>query len=308
MMAMMQTSMEWKPPAPFDFAGTAHSHGWVVLAPNEWDSERQVVKRVERLRSGKVILIEMRGTGTVGRPRMEATVTHRSRLGQRDCREIETLVRHMFRLEEDLSGFYEKCREHGPEWTPVTAGLGRLLRSPHLFEDVVKVICTTNIQWSGTKSMVAELVGVHGESYPGDGRRRAFPAAEDIVRMRPDEFAGSVRMGYRAPYVYELAERVAAGKLRLEEFEDSTLPTAELRKRLLDIRGLGPYAASSLLMLLGRYDSLAVDTVCRDFVRKKYFDGRPASDAEIRRVYTEWGEWQYLACWFDIWRSYRGEF
>ena len=205
MMALMQTSLSLGPPAPFDFPGTAYSHGWVVLAPNEWDAGRKAVRRVERLRSGKVILLDIRGAGTVGRPRMEVTVTHRSRLGQRDCREIEALLRRMFRLDEDLSGFYRECHAHGGDWLPVTAGLGRLLRSPHLFEDVVKVICTTNIQWGGTKKMVAGLVAAHGEPYPGDPGRRAFPAPEDIVRLRADEFTASLRMGYRGPYVYELA-------------------------------------------------------------------------------------------------------
>ena len=42
------------------------------------------------------------------------------------------------------------------------AGIGRLLRSPTVFEDLVKVICTTNVQWGGTKRMVRELVDAFG--------------------------------------------------------------------------------------------------------------------------------------------------
>ena len=92
----------------------------------------------------------------------------------------------MFRLDEDLRRFYTLCRKRGAPWTQVTRGLGRLLRSPNLFEDIVKTICTTNIQWSGTRRIVAGLVNefgelairdfrdVHPESIDGDGVRRHF--------------------------------------------------------------------------------------------------------------------------------------
>jgi 3-methyladenine DNA glycosylase/8-oxoguanine DNA glycosylase len=46
---------------------------------------------------------------------------------------------------------------------------------------------------------------------------------------------------------------------------------------------------------------LAVDTVFRDFVSKKYFGGEKPSDGEMAAVYEKWGEWKYLAYWFDIW-------
>ena len=301
MMALMQTSLSLGPPAPFDFPGTAYSHGWVVLAPNEWDAGRKAVRRVERLRSGKVILLDIRGAGTVGRPRMEVTVTHRSRLGQRDCREIEALLRRMFRLDEDLSGFYRECHARGGDWLPVTAGLGRLLRSPHLFEDVVKVICTTNIQWGGTKRMVENLVAGFGAAFPGNPVQHAFPTPQAIAAAGPDEFADIVRMGYRASYVYELAEQITAGEVDLENLRTETIPTPELKKKLLAIKGVGNYAAATLLMILGRYDELAIDTVFRQFVSEKYFGGEKIPDAEGIALYADWGKWQYLAYWFDLW-------
>jgi hypothetical protein len=46
----------------------------------------------------------------------------------------------MFRLDEDLSGFYELVRDDELAWC--TRGAGRMLRAPTVFEDVVKTICT----------------------------------------------------------------------------------------------------------------------------------------------------------------------
>jgi hypothetical protein len=44
----------------------------------------------------------------------------------------------MFRLDEDLSGFYELVRDDDLAWCAL--GAGRMLRAPTVFEDVVKTI------------------------------------------------------------------------------------------------------------------------------------------------------------------------
>jgi len=92
---------------------------------------------------------------------------------------------------------------------------------------------------------------------------------------------------------------VAAGRRDLQALEDPTLLTKELRRALLGIKGVGSYAAATLLMILGRYEELAIDTEMRAFVAKKYFQGQRASEAQIRAIYVPWGRWQYLAYWFD---------
>jgi 3-methyladenine DNA glycosylase/8-oxoguanine DNA glycosylase len=213
----------------------------------------------------------------------------------------------MFRTDEDLSPFYALCREKGGLWTRLTGGLGRLLRSPTLFEDVVKTICTTNIQWGGTVRMVAELVNAFGEPYAGDATRRAFPVPAAIAAATLDSFNASVRLGYRGAYVHMLAQQVASGELELETLRDADIPTPELKKELLAIKGVGNYAAATLLMLMGRYDELAIDTEFRAFVAKKYFSGSYPSDQEAQAIYADWGRWKYLAYWFDIWQDYYQE-
>jgi hypothetical protein len=44
----------------------------------------------------------------------------------------------MFRLDEDLSDFYELVRDDDLAWCAL--GAGRMLRAPTVFEDVVKTI------------------------------------------------------------------------------------------------------------------------------------------------------------------------
>lgn len=89
------------------------------------------------------------------------------------------------------------------------------------------------------------------------------------------------------------------GRLDLGALEDPELATEEQYRALRRIKGIGDYAASTLLMLLGRYDFLGVDSEAKAFVSKKYFQGQPVSEAQVRAVYEPWGRWQYLALWFD---------
>jgi 3-methyladenine DNA glycosylase/8-oxoguanine DNA glycosylase len=54
--------------------------------------------------------------------------------------QLKDAVAHMFRLDEDLSGFYGLVRDDELAWCAL--GAGRMLRAPTVFEDVVKTICT----------------------------------------------------------------------------------------------------------------------------------------------------------------------
>ena len=286
--------------APFDFRSSATSHGWVALAPTAWLADRQVVQRVERLGTGTVGLLAITGAGTVDHPTINICVHHRDRLTPPEQTEICTAVRHMFRHDEDFSEFYARCQARGGPWTRLTAGLGRLLRSPTVFEDVIKTICTANTRWSGTKRMVAHRVAALGDPYADHPTLRTFPTPQAIACTTPDVFTKMGPLGYRGAYIYRLAQQVASGDLDLEALRDPSIPAEVLKRRLLAIKGVGPYAAHTLLMLLGHYEELAIDAEVRAFVARKYLKGKTPNDKEMRAVYEGWGKWRYLAYWFDI--------
>jgi 3-methyladenine DNA glycosylase/8-oxoguanine DNA glycosylase len=270
------------------------------LAPTSWDDEARVLGRVERLDSGRVVDLRVTGQGDAQRPVIDIAVDAATPLSAADTTEIARKVGHMLRIDEDFSDFYAQCAARGGRWAAIGGGLGRLLRSPTVFEDVVKTIATTNTQWSGTKAMTRALCDALGEPLSGDPARRAFPTPEAIAGAPPAALTAA-RFGYRAPYVAALARRVVAGELDLEGLARSGLPTPELRRALLGIKGVGPYAAATLLMLLGRYDALGYDTVLRDFVSARYFAGERRPERELLAVYDDWGRWRYLAYWFEMW-------
>lgn len=282
-------------PGPYDFHGCLHGHGWVWLDP--FSPTEDGFRRALLLSSGRVVEIEV--TAVADGEDVVVRVDAGPALSAEEAEEVAGRVRWMLRLDEDFSEFYRLCRERGDGYE-AAIGRGRLLRSPTLFEDAVKVLFTTNTTWQQTKLMVTRTVTGLGKAAPADPDVRAFPTPEAVAEAGEAFFAEEVRAGYRAPAVIGLAERAQ----ELAELARSTLPTGALRKRLLSFRGLGPYSAATLLMLLGRYDDMPIDSEARAFAARHYFDGERPGDAAIEALYDGWGRWTYLAYALDpAWRS-----
>lgn len=299
----MTIEFKINPRPPFSFEQTIYSHGWINLLPNSWDMETKIFSRVEQLQSGEVVLIKMHGNKSVTQPEVLINIQSERELSEKDRSEILHSVSHMLRIDEDLSGFYKLCKKHGGHWLNALNGAGRLLRSPSLFEDVIKTICTTNIQWGGTKRMVGELVSAFGAPFSEDPQLKAFPAAESIASVSFDEFDKRVRLGYRSSYVYECAVRVVDGTLDLGGIQNNKFASEDLKKELLKIKGIGNYAAATLMMLSGHYDELPVDSVFKEFVSKKYLPGKKYSEKKALAIYRRWESWKHLAYWFDLWQG-----
>lgn len=298
---MLTISVPEPAPDPFDFEAAARSHGWSALRPFAWDAPTATLSRVYRLESsGRVVhlhLRENRQNGTA--PQVEILVDTIEPLTPAEEADIRRAVRRMLRLDEDFNEFYDLCARSQGWLLRVQPGGGRLLRCPNLFEDMIYTLCTTNITWAGTKRLVDRLTALLGESFPGQEAWRAFPTPAAIAAAGPDYLKEEIRLGYRSAYVWELAAAVAEGRLDLSTLEDPAHPTEELLRLLRPIKGIGPYAAATLLMILGRYEYLAIDTELRAHVSAKYFQSQPVTEAQMREIYAPWGRWQYLAYWFD---------
>lgn len=292
------TSFEESISPPFDFESTARAHGWIALRPFAWHASTAELSRICRLSDGQVVRVKMQAgpeTTTV-----QIAVEHARPLTPAAKAEIRQMARRMLRLDEDFSEFYELARQFDGWQLNLTPGGGRLLRCPTLFEDIVYTLCTTNISWSGTIRMVDRLVAKLGEPLPGQAQASAFPTPEAIAAAGPEFLKRETGLGYRSDYVWELAVKVAEGQLDLAGLADPSLSTVELQRELRKIKGVGEYAAATMLMLLGRYEHLAIDSELRAFATKKYFNGEAPADAQLRAIYAPWGKWQYLAYWFDM--------
>lgn len=277
----------------FNFQRTAMSHGWRELLPFEFDREHWTLRRVLDVGEGQWPV-----TVTITHAHAALNVKLSRRLGKRAAEKVARDVRHILRLDDDLNGFHNAMQNDASFTWIAQSGAGRLLRSPSVFEDLVKTICTTNCSWTLTEKMCANLVNALGSA--ADDGRKTFPTPEAMAAAPLEFYQAEMRAGYRAPYFKELAERVASGALDVEAWLTSELPTPELKREMKSVKGVGDYAAENLLKLVGRYDVLALDSWVRAKFARTRNNGRLADDKKIARFYSRFKEWRGLALWCDM--------
>jgi 3-methyladenine DNA glycosylase/8-oxoguanine DNA glycosylase len=281
-------------PPSFNLAAVIRSHGWFQMTPFS-ETAQQGLSYVIRLSTGKVLQF------TVHADAGELRVDTSTPLDAGEQSELSQAVHWMLAMDQDLEEFYALARSEPKLAKMVERQAGRVLRSPTLFEDVIRTILTTNTLWKHTLRMCRELTTRYGEPVPDDPTKHAFPTSERLAQVGEAELTEFCRMGYRAPYVAELAQRAAAGELDLEAYKTSTLPTPELRKELMGIKGVGGYAAANLLMLLGRYDYVPVDSWALKVVSNEFYGGEKVTPKQVLSTFEKWGKWQGLVYFFWDW-------
>jgi 3-methyladenine DNA glycosylase/8-oxoguanine DNA glycosylase len=279
----------------FSLLRTVHSHGWSVLPPFSVQKNPFRLQRIVSLSSRKHVLAEIHQPSA---SRLQMDILSTTALSSGERKKLIAQMKSCFRLDEDFSEFYRQAKRYTAfRWIP-KMGAGRMLRSPTVFEDVVKMICTTNCSWALTEIMTKNFCEKLGSKINGAGF--AFPVPEAIADRTEKYLRKEIRAGYRSPYLLELSRRIAKGELNIESWRTSTLPTTELFDEVRSVKGIGPYAAGNILKLLGRYDYLGIDSWCRKQFRERHKNGRTTSDRVIEKFYAPFGTWRGLFFWMDV--------
>jgi len=279
---------------PVDFRRTIHSHGLITLAPNTILEPGDVLRMPLRLKGGRTMLVSI-APGPHGFARVTASGALR---GAALRAELTLRVRRILHLDADYSAFY-RIAAGDPALRWVTRGAGRFVHSATAFEDVVKTVCTTNCAWSATIRMTDALVEGLGEPVAGVPGVRLFPTPQAMAKASDAWYRDVARAGYRGAYLRAIAAAVARGEVDLEALADTppeVLDDDTLEEQLLELPGVGPYAAAHIMMLMGRYSRLVFDSS----TRPKYarLSGRkPRSDATIVRRFKPYGRFSGLAFW-----------
>jgi 3-methyladenine DNA glycosylase/8-oxoguanine DNA glycosylase len=287
------------------------SYGYFVLSPNHWDPRTETFWRVLDLEGGPARL-------RVAQPgrRGDLEVSASRRLSAAERRESARLLTRMLRLDEDRRVIRE-FHALDPRWK--RAGRGRLMRSPTLFEDVVKTVTSCNVTWPSTVNMnrrMCEVLGARVEgAVPGMSAAPAhsFPGPEKVARARASTLRARCRVGYRDARIIELARLFTLprqrGGIEPAWFESPATPDDRVYGALLELPGIGPYAAANIMQLLGRYARLPLDTEGlrhgRDVLGYRGSDR--AVMKHLERHYEPFGAHKFRSYWFELWTHYEGK-
>jgi 3-methyladenine DNA glycosylase/8-oxoguanine DNA glycosylase len=286
----MGSRLTIRTPADYALARDVCSYGYFRLAPDHWDPENQTLSTTLDLDDGPTRLVLGQTQGGLLHAEFDRML---ARTEQQTAR---LRIARMLRLDEtqaDIAAFHAV----DPRWKQ--SGRGRIFRSPTLFQDIVRTITSCNITWPGTVSMNRRLCQVLG-------RKGAFPSPKRLARTRPGTLRGRCRVGYRDGRLIELARMYTRGQIDELWLEDPQVPDEQVYKYLLTLPGVGPYGASNILQLLGRYSRLAVDT---ETVRHgKSVLGLTGEDPQVikslQKHYDQFGAHKFRSYWFELWTDY----
>lgn len=286
---MTRSTLTLSTPPRFSLRRAACSYGYILLAPNRWDVATQSFSRPLRLADDSLVHV------VVTQPDAPLRIACDRKLTREDAAAVKRQLTRMLRLGEDFTGWWKL----NPE--AKRARFGCLIRSPHLFEDMLKTVSTCNVGWPSSCMMNDLLCANVGK----DG---AFPTPAEVAAPTTKQLAKRTKVGYRADRIRRIARAFLDGTLDPAWFEDPRRTGEELYDRLLSIHGIGPYAASNLCQLLGRYDRIAIDTetyrhFCSTQNVERPKNGLLLHDA-IESHYAKYAPYQFLGYWFDIWRFY----
>lgn len=268
------------------------SHGVADLLPGRVDENERTYTTTLTIARARPRTVRI----SRGRPGFARVEVEGRMLGEPAAEDLVRSVRRILNLDEDLSEFYALVADD-PDLSWAVTGAGRMLRTPTVFEAVVKTIATINVAWSATVRMVSALVEHLGEPAPTGAH--AFPTVEAMASVPESFYRDVVRAGYRSAYLHALATGVVAGAFDVEALgAESDEPDDEVAVQLLALPGIGPYGAAHLMMLLGRHSRLILDS----WTRPKYarVNGRKASDATVERRFRRYGKYSGLAFWLYL--------
>jgi 3-methyladenine DNA glycosylase/8-oxoguanine DNA glycosylase len=289
---------------PFSLFSTVVSHGWYQTLPYRWLESDAALLRAEALRDGRVMLMRIEEVKSQRRGHIDLaiTVTGEAAKDPGVASEMARRAAVMLHTGEDLSGFYALCRMVPDLHEARRLGAGRCMRAPSLWEDVIKTILGTNVTWRQAVSMINRLARL-GAPCPADPSLRAWPTPGQVVRAKEVFLRDTVRAGYRAPYIMELASAQKSGALDLDAIDAAsrTMTESELYQALVALKGVGKSSAHFLMNLLGHYDHLPVDSATYAYAKRVLFNGKRPTEKQIRKRFASYGRWQSLAYWYGRW-------
>ncbi len=317
------------PPADFILPRDYCSYGYFMLAPHRWHAAAGAVTSAQDLPDGPALVRitqpSPRGRGAsaatgatrngaglaslAGRP---LKVTTDRPLSAADRADLRARLGRMLRLDESaerLAAF------HAVDARWKRDGRGRLMRSPTLFEDIIKTVTSCNVTWPGTIGMNRRLCEVYGRPVPSQRDLASgmpaftFPQPAKLARVRPASLRGRCGVGYRDTRIVELARMFTRNEIDEAWLADPATSGEEVRHFLLSLPGVGPYAAANIMQLLGRYDHLALDSEALRHGRDHL--GFKGADAAIMRKVTQhyaaFGKHAFRSYWLTMWVAYEAK-
>lgn len=213
-------------------------------------------------------------------------------------------IHEWFDLDNDLTSFYKMAKADPLLKMPVENFWGlRLIGIPDLFEALCWGVLGQQINLSFAYTLKKQFVEKLGESIEWNGKKYwIFPTYERIAKLTPIDLADIKMTVKKSEYIIGIAQLMASGELSKEKLIEVE-NFKEVEKRLMKIRGIGPWTANYVLMRCLRFPTaFPIDDVGLINAIKTILnmDRKPTKE-EILKLSIPWRNWESYAT-FYLWR------
>lgn len=179
----------------------------------------------------------------------------------------------------------------------------RIVQIPELFEALSWAIMGQQINLTFAYTLKKRFVERYGEGMAYQGEMYwQFPRPADLVDVSVEELQELQLTRRKAEYILGVAKLMATGELEKAQLE--LLSDEALHRKLLAIRGIGPWTADYVSMrCFGRTSAFPVgDAGLHQAVRKHLNLDRKPTIEELKVLGARWQGWQSYATYY-LWRS-----
>lgn len=168
-------------------------------------------------------------------------------------------------------------------------GNGIRILKQDLWETLLSFIISANNNIPRIKTIIERMAKKYGNRIEYRNKMYyTFPTPEMLQNASIDDFRG-LGLGFRDVRIYETVQRTLKGEIDLEKLKQEE-NTEVLRKKLLEIPGVGPKVADCVMLFaLNRFDVFPVDVWVKRVISELYFDKKE----QTPNVIHEFAEKQY---------------
>jgi len=297
-METVTKSIILRPKSPYNIKQHLENYGFKEPLPEIYDDGNW--RRALRLKSGKLIAVEVEVNQDVDKPELKILI--HSKIIKSEENEVIKKIRWIFDTESDLKPLY-KFMDSDPILRRVKEnnyGLKHCFYST-VFEGIINAIIQQQISLKVAFHMSSLLVKKFGEHVKINNKEFwEFPLPEKLANATVKELKSCKLSRRKAEYIINFSRAVAKKEFNPELLKK--LSHNQIIEKLMQFKGLGRWTIEMVIVTSIGLEGVspAGDLGVRKAISHFYNNDKLMSEDEVRKVTDRWGKYNGIISYYLI--------